>query len=147
MRYRFTAERALLRVISITELEHDVLTFRYREEIRRWLPGYMFIRIDLEQDYWQQLMRAPGVVELLGDPTPISDDVYYDFRARCPSEVLWEERTIVPIGSNVEVLDGPMHGQRGEVVAQVNDDVMVEMEVFSRATQVRVAATNVMILR
>jgi transcription antitermination factor NusG len=38
-----------------------------------WLPGYLFVEFDVVRDDWGQLKRIPGVIEILGAPTPLPE--------------------------------------------------------------------------
>jgi transcription antitermination factor NusG len=93
-------------------------------------------------------MRAPGVLGILGDPTAIPDGIYYDLTARCPDVLLEnDEHTVMPVGSEVEVLDGVFKGQRGVVSSSKGCVCQVEMVAFNRLTSVEIRTNNVMILR
>lgn len=46
---------------------------RDKPVIRSWFPGYVFLEIDLANDYWQQIYTMPGFLEILGHPSALPD--------------------------------------------------------------------------
>jgi transcription antitermination factor NusG len=108
----------------------------------------MFLRFDIERDRWQQVLRAPGVIEFLGDPTPVPESVYMDLITRCTAILSLREQAeaLVPVGSTVEILEGPLARRQGVVSRSSGDMVEIEMVVFNRITRVVMAPRQVMIV-
>jgi transcription antitermination factor NusG len=147
IQYRVQVERALLTVLRTVELEHIVLTFLSRAGIvRHWLPGYLFVKFDPVHDRWQQIQRAPGVVHILGEPTPIPTQVYHDLVVRCPYNLPDDQTSIVPVGAEVEIIEGALAGKHGIVSASRGTSVWLEMVLFNQLARVELRSRQVMIL-
>ena len=116
---------------------------------RSWFPGYVFCRFDVVRDPWQHALRAPGAIEILGDPpSPLDERVFLDMVARCPRQLMTQDaRTVVPSGSEVEVRDGPFKGRTGIVASSRDSIVMVELFAFNRPTRVELQTKQVIIIR
>lgn len=85
LRFVFLGEILLTRVLRMVGQEY--MQFKYElpdGSIRSWLPGYLFVRFDVERDFWQQIIDFPHVTELLGNPSPISDEIMRDMELRFP---------------------------------------------------------------
>jgi transcription antitermination factor NusG len=107
----------------------------------------MFVKFDPEYDRWQQIMRAPGVLDILGEPTPIDESVYHDLVVRCPDIIAENDvHTVIPTGSEVEILDGALTGHRGVVSSSHSDLVWVELVAFNRLTRAELRTKHVRIV-
>jgi transcription antitermination factor NusG len=154
LRYRPAIELALLGALAFLKVDYVHLTFQYRLPRSRgiarrsWFPGYMFPSFDLRRDAWTHVLRAPGVRAILGDPTPLDAALVTDMIARCPAGLLEQNAlTVVPAGSEVEVIDGPFKGRRGIVAGSRDDLVWVELLIFARPTRAELRTRQVMVLR
>jgi transcription antitermination factor NusG len=155
LQYYLPSEVALCRVLRHVGFEPIILTFSRRLPrnrgvlTRHWLPGYLFLRFDAGQDRWQQVRRAPGAVDFLGDPPqPISDADFTDLRLRCPPQVGKNDQwTVIPVGSEIEVLSGPFADRTAVVTSSKGKSVRVVMCVFNAPTSVELLTKQVRILR
>ena len=158
LHYHLASERALCRVLRHIGLEPTILTFTRRLSrrqkrkivVRHWLPGYMFLHFDVALDRWQQARRAPGALGFLGDPPqPLSAEDFHDLQARCPAKMLEgnDEFTVIPIGSEVEVLSGPFIGRTGLVSKSRGRSAWVELIAFNRPSSIELRTRDIRILR
>jgi transcription antitermination factor NusG len=145
---------ALQRVLELIGIEYYSPTFQQRMPrgkawvVRPWFPGYMFLHFCVTYDYWHQIQRAPGAIGILGDPTPLDEAIYHDMIMRCPSEVFVNDAyTVIPAGSEVEILKGAFSGKTGIVAESRDATVWVETLAFNRPTRVELSTKDVMILR
>jgi len=150
-RYVLSLEPALVRALTHIGQEHLVLLFdkRIKKKIttRHWFPGYIFLRFDPFHDRWQQMLRAPGVIEILGLPSAIPDDDMNDLVARCPRQLARNtELTVIPAGSEVEILNGTLEGHRGVVSNSYKRTVHVELMMFGRPTRAELLTRDVKII-
>lgn len=156
LRYHINVEAALLRVLRRRAIAYTLLTFKRRQPkrrhlivTRRWFPGYLFVRFNVVRDPWQEsIRRAPGVIEILGDPTPIPDEIVNDLILRCLDTLLVnDEHTVIPAGSEVEITEGSFKGMTGVVASSKGDLVWVELMTFNRPTRAEIQSRNLLILR
>ena len=155
LHYHIGAERALLRVLDFVGANWTILKFtrkrprRRGTETRYWLPGYAFLNLDIAADRWQQIRRAPGALRFCGDPPQsISEADFTDMRLRCPEKLAPnDEYTVIPVGSEVEVLNGALQGRTGLVSSSRGKLCMVELVVFFRTSSIELRTRDVRILR
>jgi transcription antitermination factor NusG len=148
--YFLPAERSIRRIIDHVGLDHDVLTFQRRTPRKRllvtrhWFPGYLFLLTDADLDRWQQLLRVPGVFAVLGS---ITDQVFIDIQARCPGGIMRNDAlSVIPAGSDVEIIEGTMRGTRGVVSASSGSTVWVEVIAFNRPVRAQLSTRAVLVM-
>lgn len=115
---------------------------RFRDEpvVAPLFPGYLFARIDLEQQY-TSVIWSPGVHSMVafGDvPVPIDREVIEFLQDRCKGLGLIVATPRFEVGQQVRVIDGPLAGLHGVVHEHVSGRarVRVLMELLRRRTQV-----------
>src|SRR4051794_10423736 len=109
----------------------------------------MFVRMDVERDRWQQILRAPGRPRILGNdgvPSAIPDEVMTDVISRCPSAITNDELTVIPAGWQVRVIEGAMKGQEAVVTASAGKHVSVALVAFNHPVLARLTTKAVLIL-
>jgi transcription antitermination factor NusG len=157
MRYNMALEKALERMSAYLGIDTTILKFTRRAPhrngiiSRHWFPGYAFSRINPTQDGWQGIYRAPGFLGFLGVesgyPVPIDETVWTDLVARCPERLPGnDEHTVIPVGSMVEVIDGPLRGRVGVVSSSRGSTAWVELIVFNQPTRVEIQTRSVLIM-
>ena len=129
-------ERLMLRLLDLIGLPYHIFTYlhqvgRQRETTRSWLPGYMFVEFDAVRDDWGQLNRVPGIVEVLGGPTPLDTGVVEDLVERLPRRLPKNgPDTEVPVGTEVRITDGMFRGHVGKVIKSDRRQVTVLWMMF-----------------
>lgn len=156
LRYRPSLEQAMRRALTHLRLDHTILQFERRLSRRQgggvvkqsWFPGYAFLHLDIVRDFWQPVYQAPGAVTVLGGPTALPQSVFHDLVARCPVRVdtLNDALTVIPAGSRVRLIHGPMKGWEGVVSRSQGDTAWVELIAFGALRQVQIATRHVLIL-
>ena len=123
--------------------------FEKRTSKRKYFPGYILVRMELNDETWHVVRGTPKITGFVGGdkkPPPISDDEVArmtqqikEGAAKPKPKIQFDE------GENVRVIDGPFANFSGYV-----DEVMTEKEklrvmvhVFGRATPVVLDYTNV----
>jgi transcriptional antiterminator RfaH len=116
---------------------------------RPLFAGYLFARLDLSGGQRIAVLRAPGVVRLVGfgdAPTPVPDETIRSLR------ILVEEgggearpHPLVREGQRVAVVDGCFRGATGvlHVGAGRKPRLVVEVEFLGRAVAVSISAEQV----
>jgi len=154
---RSNQERATAELLAARDVEHFFPTYRViskrvdrRVVISRPLfTGYLFARLDLASDRRIQVLRAPGVVRLVGfgdAPTKVPDETIRSLR------ILVEEgegearpHPLVRDGQRVSVVDGCFKGACGvlHVSAGRKPRLVVEVEFLGRAVAVSISPEQV----
>lgn len=108
-------------------------------------PGYFFVRSDLARDDRLRILRAPGVVTILGadhQPTPVPDRQIESLRialaSRHPIEVLFG---VVP-GQLVRVTAGPLAGVEGVVLSgpDGHDQLVISVDMLGRSLKFKLSS-------
>lgn len=84
VRFDFKLEKVFFRLLDVIGIAYKYFTFTQRQSRRygrlhggerdvqsAWLPGYVFVYTDIENDYWQQMYAFPGFIGILGNPTSL----------------------------------------------------------------------------
>jgi len=109
---------------------------------RKFFPGYVLIRMELNDNTWHIVKNTPKVTGFIGSrdkPSPISDDDVFSLKTRI------DEGTLKPKpkykfeeGDHVKIIDGPFTNFDG-VVDEVKPEkgkLRVIVSIFGRSTPV-----------
>jgi transcriptional antiterminator NusG len=109
---------------------------------RKFFPGYVLIRMELNDDTWHTVKSTPKVTGFIGSkdkPAPIADEDVAALRTRI------EEGTLKPkpkfkfdVGDHVKIIDGPFTNFDG-IVDEVKPEkgkLRVIVSIFGRSTPV-----------
>ncbi len=120
-----------------------------RTSKRKFFPGYIMVRMALNDDTWHVVKGTPKITGFVGgatNPPPISDEEVArmtqrmkDGAAKPKPLISFEE------GESVRVIDGPFANFSGfvdEVMAE-KEKLRVMVQVFGRATPVVLDYTNI----
>ena len=116
---------------------------------RKFFPGYIMVRMDLDDETWHIVKGTPKITGFVGgatNPPPISDEEVAKMTQRMkdgaekPKPLITFEE-----GENVRVIDGPFANFSGFVdeVMPEKEKLRVMVQVFGRATPVVLDYTNV----
>lgn len=118
---------------------------RTSEIIRPYVPGYMFVRFDIEHEGWQRINRMPGsgVRSLMyaADEVPaaVRDEALLPLMALCRDGYVIEREAdalLVAVGQTVKILEGPFAGFSGPVESAAGWRIHVLVKIFGRDTRV-----------
>ena len=112
-------------------------------------PGYVLVRMEMDDDAWTCVRNTPGVTGFLGangKPSPLSRDEYNKIMKRSSAGKA-PKRTAVglEVGTSVRVTSGPLadfDGQVSEVNAEAGK-VKVTLLIFGRETPVELSFDQV----
>mgnify|MGYP000913393668 CR=1 FL=1 len=115
-------------------------------------PGYVLVRMEMDDDAWTCVRNTPGVTGFLGGngkPAPLSRDEYNKMTRR-PGKGDSPKRTSVDIevGTSVRVTDGPLTDFDGKV-SEVNTEagkLKVTLMIFGRETPVELDFNQVAVI-
>ena len=132
----------ILEVVVPTETEIEIRNGSRREVERKVFPGYILVRMLLDEDSWYVVRNSPGVTGFVGmgnKPTPLSQDEVNKIMQRIESD---EPRLKVnfQIGDSVRIMSGPF-AEFGGKVEEIDADkgkAKVMVSFFNRETPVEV---------
>jgi len=104
-------------------------------------PGYLFVRTDLDSYGYREILKAPGMVRLLGlkgGPTPVPAETIDSVKAIVDSDQPLYPWPYLKTGSLVRVLDGPLAGVVGVILGRQKKKrrLIVSVELFQRSVAV-----------
>lgn len=142
-------EDAFSEILVPTE---DVVEIRRGRKInaeRKFLPGYVLVKMDLTDEAYHLVKNTPKVTGFLGSgskPMPISEKEAIRMIGVAEESVERPKATIsFEIGEQVRVTDGPFASFNG-TVEQVDEDrarLHVAVSIFGRATPVELEYSQV----
>ena len=117
---------------------------------KKLYPGYVLIRMELDDRAWSVVRDTPGVTGFVGSegqPVPLSRAEYNKIMARTsqPGEAPKRTVTDLSVGQNVKVEDGPLKDFDG-TISEVNAEagkVRVLLSIFGRETPVELTFDQV----
>src|SRR5579863_363277 len=130
------------RVMIPTEAVTEIVNGKKRTVERVFLPGYVLVEMDLDNDLWHVIKNTPRVTGFLGTgdkPVALSEEEVGSilFRSETSKE---KPRLKIKFEKNesVRITDGPFANFNG-VVDEVNEDretIKVMVTIFGRSTPV-----------
>jgi transcription antitermination factor NusG len=113
-----------------------------------WLPGYMFLNMDVVRDNWGQVLRMPYALEILGGPTPLPSGVIDDLALRLPTSFAKPSAlACIAPGTRVRVRNGGAYeGREGPVTWSSRRRVKVMLMIFSCPREFEIDVSDVEIV-
>lgn len=115
-------------------------------------PGYVLVRMEMDDDSWTCVSNTPGVTGFLGGsgkPAPLSRDEYNKMmRKSDKGDAPKRTATSIEVGTSIRVTSGPLAGFDGQV-AEVNAEagkVKVTLLIFGRETPVELAFDQIEVI-
>lgn len=116
-------------------------------------PGYVLVRMEMDDDAWTCVRNTPGVTGFLGGsgkPAPLSRDEYNKMmrKADKPGAVAKQAVVDVEVGNSVRVTSGPLSdfdGKVSEVMPEAGK-VKVTLMIFGRETPVELGFDQIAII-
>ena len=142
-------EDVITEVLVPTE---EVIELRRGKKVqteRRFMPGYILVRADLNDQAYHLInstQRVTGFLGPQGKPTPLRDAEVDRLLNRVEEGAEAPRNLIVfEVGEQVNVTDGPFEGFAGmvEEVDEANARLKVTVSIFGRATPVELEYTQV----
>ncbi|MEG0776210.1 MAG: transcription termination/antitermination protein NusG [Raoultibacter sp.] len=118
------------------------------ESEKKVFPGYVLVRMDLDDRSWAAVRNTPGVTGFVGSqgsPEPLTRDEYNKIMKRADRETPKKTSTTLEVGQSVKVVSGPLAEFDG-VVSEVSPEagkVKVLVSIFGRETPVELSFDQV----
>lgn len=121
----------------------EVKNGKRKVSVKTSFPGYVLVRMDLDDELWYIVKSTPGVMGFVGtgtDPTSLKDEEVesiLETAERGPGEEL-KQLIDISVGDKAKVIDGPFAGFSG-VVDEINEEkskLKLMISIFGRSTPV-----------
>ncbi len=136
-------------VIVPTEEIVELVKGKRKTSSRKFYPGYILVRMELDDETWHIVTNTAKVTGFLGGrekPTPISDDEAQKILNRMEAGKLKPQpKYFFETGDEIRVIDGPFKNFNG-VVDEVNPEkgkIRVLVSIFGRSTPVELEFVQV----
>jgi transcriptional antiterminator NusG len=108
------------------------------------LPGYVFVRFDMNPETYWDIIKTTGVVRMVGvsgKPVPAKDEEVASLMILDGTDRTVQNRTYMRAGDRVMIMEGPLKGLVGYYLRHKgqSDKVVVSIELLRRSVAVEVA--------
>jgi len=147
---RFGLDDKFGEILIPTEEVVEIRDGQKRRSERKFFPGYVLVRMELDDETWHMVKEVPRVLGFIGGtadrPAPISDDEADQILQRVKEGVdKPRPKVLFEAGEVVRVTDGPFNDFNG-VVEEVNFEknrLLVAVQIFGRSTPVELEFSQV----
>lgn len=115
-------------------------------------PGYVLVRMEMDDDAWTCVRNTPGVTGFLGangKPSPLSRDEYNKMMRKSKKGEAPKRMSVdLEVGTPVRVTSGPLADFNG-MVSEVNAEsgkVKVILQIFGRDTPVELGFDQIVVV-
>ena len=136
-------------VLVPTEEIVELVKGKRKTSSRKFYPGYILVRMELDDETWHIVNNTAKVTGFLGGrekPTPISDEEAEQILNRMEAGKLKPKpKYFFEIGDEIRVIDGPFKNFNG-TVDEVNSEkgkIRVLVSIFGRSTPVELEFVQV----
>lgn len=107
------------------------------------IPGYVFVRSDMEAEQYHRIIRTPGIVRVVGfegRPVPVKDDEIASLMILDGTDRTVQNRAFIKKGEKVMIMEGPLKGLVGIFLRRKDqkDKVVVSVELLQRSLAVEI---------
>ncbi|RZB36455.1 MAG: transcriptional antiterminator NusG [Desulfobacteraceae bacterium Eth-SRB2] len=136
-------------ILVPTEEIVELVKGKRKTSSRKFYPGYILVRMELDDETWHIVNNTAKVTGFLGGrekPTPISDEEAEGILNRMEAGKLKPQpKYLFEIGDEIRVIDGPFKNFNG-TVDEVNPEkgkIRVLVSIFGRSTPVELEFVQV----
>jgi len=114
---------------------------------KKILPGYIYVKMDLDENLWQKIRSVPNVSMFLGErgiPIPVSSEKIESLKSKTLSGEI-AQLTTITIGDRVRIKSGPLKGFAGivESISEDKNKIRILITIFGRQTPVEIETNQV----
>ena len=118
------------------------------ESEKKVFPGYVLVRMELDNRSWAAVRNTPGVTGFVGsqgNPEPLTREEYNKIMKRTSREAPKKTSTNLEVGQSVKVTHGPLAEFDGTISEVMPDagKVKVMVSIFGRETPVELSFDQV----
>ncbi|TBR16611.1 MAG: transcription termination/antitermination protein NusG, partial [Chitinophagaceae bacterium] len=128
-----------------TEEVTEIKGGKRQQVVRKKLPGYLFVRMDLTDESWSVVRNTPGVTGFVGQtsrPSPLSIDEVVKMIAPPKQKTVVAQKAVdFEVGESITVTDGPF-ATLPATINEINLDsqkLKVLVSIFGRETPVELS--------
>jgi transcriptional antiterminator NusG len=132
-----------------TEEVTEIKGGKRQQVVRKKLPGYLFVRMELTDESWSAVRNTPGVTGFVGQtsrPTPLTIDEVVKQLAPPKQKVVVAQKAVdFEVGESITVTDGPF-ATLPATINEINLDsqkLKVLVSIFGRETPVELSFNQV----
>jgi transcriptional antiterminator NusG len=132
-----------------TEEVTEVKGGKRQQVVRKKLPGYLFVRMELTDESWSAVRNTPGVTGFVGQtsrPTPLTVEEVVKQLAPPKQKVVVAQKAVdFEVGESITVTDGPF-ATLPATINEINLDsqkLKVLVSIFGRETPVELSFNQV----
>jgi transcriptional antiterminator NusG len=127
-------------IIVPTQEEIEIKNGQRQTVLKKVFPGYVLVRMDLDDETWYTLRNTPGVtgfVNVNNKPVPLEESKVQSIMRGMVAEAP-KVRVTFSLGDTVRINDGPFADFRGEIdeINQEKGKIRVLVSFFGRETPV-----------
>jgi transcription termination/antitermination protein NusG len=129
-------------VVVPTEQVSEIRGGKKRITSRKFFPGYILIKMDMNKESWYLVKTTPGITGFIGPghkPTSISDEEVNSILRRTEdTETKPTPKVTFEIGESMRISQGPFANFNGQVMEVYPDrgKLKVSVSIFGRSTLV-----------
>ena len=129
-------------IVVPTEQVSEIRGGKKRITARKFFPGYIIIKMEMNKESWYLVKSTPGITGFIGPgrkPTPISiDEVNAILRRTEDTETKPTPKTSFDVGESIRIAQGPFANFNGIVMELYPDrgKLKVSVSIFGRSTLV-----------
>jgi transcriptional antiterminator NusG len=130
----------IFEVIVPTEEEIEIKNGQRRTVNKKVYPGYVLVKMKMDDDSWYVVRNTPGVTSFVGmgtKPTPLGDNEVSAIKTQMTAEAPRVKLSLA-VGDTVRIVEGPFQDFEGRIdeVNQEKGRVKVLVSFFGRETAV-----------
>lgn len=130
---------------TVTEIKESG---RRVENEKKVFPGYVLVRMEMDDRSWAAVRNTPGVTGFVGsqgNPAPLTRDVFNKIMKRTSTSAPKKTTSSFEVGQSVKVTNGPLADFDGTIseVSVETGKVKVMVSIFGRETPVELSFDQV----